>query len=197
MSSGIENRNFTRYAFGPSARALQEEFGSRDAYRRMEESGDRFVLTDREIGFIESRDSFYLSTVGENGFPYVQFRGGPVGFLKVLGPSRLGFADYSGNRQFISSGNIRETGKACLFLIDYPTRQRVKIWAEAQMTLADGDSPLSRALRDPQYPANVERFLTFDILAYDWNCPKYIPQRYTLEEIRRDPELLRQVNAQV
>lgn len=186
-------RNFTRYAFGEDAKEFQERFGSREAYSRMEESGDRFVLTEKEKAFIESRDSFYLSTVGGNGFPYVQFRGGPRGFLKVLGPSRLGFADYTGNRQFISAGNIRETGKACLFLIDYPTRQRVKILAESEVWVSEDNPELASRLSDPAYPAKVERLMVFDILAYDWNCPKYIPQRYTLDEIRANPDLVAQI----
>ena len=184
------DRNFTRYAFGDGAKDFQRQFGSREVYSRMEKSGDRFILTEKEKAFIESRDSFYLSTVGSNGFPYAQFRGGPKGFLKVLGPGRLGFADYTGNRQFISAGNIRETGKACLFLIDYPTRQRVKIWAESKVQMIEDDPELASRLSDPNYPAQVERLVVFDILAYDWNCPKYITQRYTLEEIRESPELL-------
>jgi len=125
------NENFTKYTFTESVKQVQEQYGSRDSYARMEQSGDRNMLTDREIPFIENRDSFYLATVGENGWPYVQFRGGPKGFLKIIDDTTLGFADFRGNRQYISAGNIISTKKTSLFLIDYPSKQRLKIWASA------------------------------------------------------------------
>ncbi len=109
------NDNFTKLAFIDSVKKLQEKHGSRKSYARMEASGDRFVLTERENPFIESRDSFYMATVGENGWPYAQFRGGPAGFLKVLDDTCIGFADFRGNRQYISSGNILDTKRASLF----------------------------------------------------------------------------------
>lgn len=189
-------KNFTTYAFTPRVKAEQERQGSRAAYARMEQSGDRNVLTGREIPHIETRDSFYLSTVGENGWPYVQFRGGPRGFLKVLDDRTLGMADFRGNRQYISAGNIAAEGKAVLFLMDYPRQERLKIWAHARVVAGSEDPALLERLRPTDYEAVVERLLVFDILAYDWNCPQHITPRYTLEEIRDgirelDPELLR------
>ena len=183
--------NFTRFAFTDSVRELQSHYGSRDAYARMEKSGDRFILTSEEVDFIENRDSFYLSTVSENGWPYVQFRGGPVGFLKVLGDNQIGFADFQGNHQYISSGNIKSVGKASLFLMDYTKKERLKIWADAQMQFAEDAPELVEKLRDEDYPAKIERVFTFTVRAYDWNCPKYIPQKYTLDEIRSNPALLK------
>ncbi len=185
------NENFTQFAFTQATREIQEKYGSRRAYAQMEESGDRFLLTPQEVGFIQSRDSFYLSSVGENGWPYMQFRGGPKGFLKVIGDHQLGFADYSGNRQFISSANVKADGRTVLFLMDYANKQRVKIWADAEMHFAEDVPELVEQLRDKEYPATIERVFTFTIRAFDWNCPKYIPQRYTLEEIKNNPSLLK------
>jgi len=190
------DKNFARFAFTPSVKQAQEDHGSRSAYARMEASGDRFVLTEREIPFIAGRDSFYLSTVGENGWPYVQFRGGPKGFLRVLDPTTLAMADFRGNRQYISTGNIRSTRKACLFLIDYPSRQRLKIWAEAEVVEIGDDADLLRKATPENYRAVIERMMVFRVQAYDWNCPQHITPRFTHEEIREgvkglDPEMIR------
>ena len=177
------NQNFTQFAFTDSVKAVQEEFGSRPSYERMEASGDRYVLTPKEIQFIESRDSFYLGTVGQNGWPYVQFRGGPKGFLQVIDDTHLGMPDFRGNRQYISTGNLSSNSKASLFLIDYPTQQRLKIWAHAEI-LNLADSPdLESQLKLDSYPAQVERLYRFRVMAYDWNCPQHITPRYTAEEI--------------
>ena len=189
------NRNFTTYAFTDSVKNLQTRYDSRKGYERMEKSGDRFVLGFNEIAFIQSRDSFFMSTVGENGWPYVQHRGGPAGFLKVVDESTLRFADYSGNRQYISSGNVLDNNKACLFLIDYPSRHRLKIWAEAIVEFAEDIPDLAAELAEPSFEATIERVFTIKIQAYDWNCPKYIPQRYSLDEIRSNPRLLNELNA--
>ncbi|MEO0793687.1 MAG: pyridoxamine 5'-phosphate oxidase family protein [Verrucomicrobiota bacterium] len=182
-------QNFTDFAFSNAARELQEHYGSRKSYSRMENGPDRFVLTQQEVDFIQSRDSFYLSTVVENGWPYMQFRGGPVGFINVLDERTIGFADYKGNRQFISAGNIRDNGKAMLFMMDYPRRERVKIWATAKLVLADDDPELVARLTDPEMEHATERAVLFSIQAYDWNCPKYIPQKFTVEEIVNSPQL--------
>lgn len=187
------NRNFTTYAFTDSVKKLQTRYDSRKGYERMEKSGDRFVLGFNEIAFIQSRDSFFMSTVGANGWPYVQHRGGPAGFLKVVDESTLRFADYSGNRQFISSGNVLDNNKACLFLIDYPSRQRLKIWAEATVEFAEDIPDLVADLAEPNFEAAIERVFTIKIQAFDWNCPKYIPQRYSLDEIRSNPRLLNEL----
>ncbi len=192
----MPDENFTRLAFTESVKGLQERYGSRASYRRMEESGDRFVLTAKERDFVATRDSFYLATVGSEGWPYVQFRGGPVGFLKVIDDQTLGFADYRGNRQFISSGNIVDNGRVAMILVDYPSQQRLKIWAEARLIFAEDDPDLLVQLGDPDYPAKLERAIVFTIRAYDWNCPQHITPRYRADEIgeaelrQLDPALL-------
>ena len=190
------NKNFTKLAFTDSVKKLQEQYGSRKSYARMEVSGDKYVLTSREIPFIKSRDSFYMATVGENGWPYVQFRGGPKGFLKVIDNTTLGYADFRGNMQYISAGNINAKRKASLFLIDYPSRQRLKIWAESKVFEADDDQELLKKLIVPDYEAKIERMIVFDVLAYDRNCSQHITPRYTTEEIAAgiessNPEILK------
>ena len=127
------NQNFTKLTFTDSVKKFQEQHGSRKSYTRMETSGDQYVLTSREIPLIQSRDSFYMATVGEIGWPYVQYRGGPKGFLKVIDDTTLGFADFRGNMQNISTGNINANHKTSLFLIDYPSRQRLKIWVKSKV----------------------------------------------------------------
>lgn len=187
------NKNFTRLAFTESVKAAQEANGSRTSYSRAENGGDRYRLTDREVYFIENRDSFFMGTTGENGWPYVQFRGGPAGFLRVLDDETLGMADFQGNRQYISTGNIQATGKAMLFLIDYPTRQRLKIWTETDILDVESHPELLAKLQSDDYKARVERLILFRIQAYDWNCQQHITPRYSAKEIRkflrdRDPE---------
>ena len=190
------NQNFTKLTFTDSVKKLQEQHGSRKSYARMEVSGDKYVLTDREIPFIKSRDSFYMATVGENGWPYVQYRGGAIGFLKVINDSTLGFADFRGNMQYISAGNINSNSRASLFLIDYPSKQRLKIWAESKVVEADDDQELLKKLIVPGYEVKIERMSIFNILAYDWNCSQHITPRYTTEEIageieRSNPDILK------
>ncbi len=190
------NQNFTKLAFTDSVKNFQEQYGSRKSYARMETSGDQYVLTNREIPFIKSRDSFYMATVGENGWPYVQYRGGPKGFLKVIDSTTLGFADFRGNMQYISAGNMNANRKASLFLIDYPSRQRLKIWAASKVVEADEDPKLFKKLIVPDYEARIERMIVFNIQAYDWNCSQHITPRYTNEEIageigRSNPDILK------
>lgn len=189
------NKNFTKLAFTPSVKAIQETMGSRNSYQRMEESGDRYILTDDERAFIESRVDFFMSTVGENGWPYMQHRGGPQGFLKVLSEDTLGFADFKGNRQYISSGNISSNGKAMLFLIDYPTKQRVKIWVEAEYIPLDQAGDYLEQLVPEGMEGQGGSVFIMKIQAYDWNCPKYITQRFTADEfvkyvLPQNPEIL-------
>lgn len=136
------SRNFTKYAFTDSVKRAQEHYGTRRSYARMETAGDRYPLTDREASFIQSRDSFYIASVAENGWPYVPFNGGPRGFLKVVDDTTLGYADFRGNGQYISTGNIEASDKTSLILMDYPSRQRLKIWAEATIIEADQDAEL-------------------------------------------------------
>ncbi len=190
------NRNFAKLAFTDSVKKIQEQYGSRKSYARIENSGDKYVLTEREIPFIKSRDSFYMATVGENGWPYVQYRGGAIGFLKVINNTTLGYADFRGNMQYISAGNINSNSRASLFLIDYPSRQRLKIWAESKVVEAEDDQELLKKLIVPDYEAIIERMIIFNILAYDWNCSQHITPRYTTEEIageigRSNPDILK------
>ncbi|MEA3276541.1 MAG: pyridoxamine 5'-phosphate oxidase family protein [Pseudomonadota bacterium] len=159
-------------------------YGTRRSYARMKTSGDRYVLSARERAFIESRDSFYMATVGENSWPYVQFRGGPKGFLKVLDDTTLGYADFRGNGQYISTRNMSASNKAALFLIDYPSQQRLKIWADTRIIEADQDAQLLEQLEMADYRARIERLILFAVQAYDWNCPQHLARRYTVEEIK-------------
>lgn len=175
-------QNFATLTFTPSVLEAQERYGSRKNYDGEENEPDRFNLTEREVPFIESRDGFYLATVGENGWPYLQFRGGPKGFLKVLGERTLGFADFRGNRQYISTGNLNAGKKAMLFLMDYPARKRLKIWATGTVKDVAEDPDLAERFIDPGYRAKVERLFVFQVEAYDWNCPQHITPRYTEEE---------------
>lgn len=177
------NKNFTRLAFTDSVKKIQEQHGTRKAYARMEASGDRYRLTDRETDFIESRDSFYMATVGENGWPYVQFRGGPSGFLKAINDVTLGYADFRGNGQYISTGNLKAGNRAALILMDYARQQRLKIWTEVDILETGQDEALMRRLEMPAYKARIERQVIFNIQAYDWNCPQHITPRFTIDEI--------------
>ena len=177
--------NFTELAFTDSVKALQEKYGTRTAYSRMERGGKfRNQLTWQEKKHIADRDGFYLSSVGENGWPYMQFRGGPKGFLKAIDDHTLAFADFRGNGQYISTGNFIDNNKTMLFLMDYPNKRRLKIWAEAEV-LDPADHPeLAQQLIMPDYEATVERIIVFKVHAFDWNCPQHIIPRYTQEEIQ-------------
>jgi len=176
-------QNFSTFTFTESVKEAQTRYGARENWDGEEQEPDRFTLTSRETDFIVSRDSFYLSSVGENGWPYMQFRGGPKGFFKVLGPRTLAFADFKGNRQFISTGNLHSEKKAMLFLIDYPTRKRLKLWTTCEVKDIAEDPTLATQLIDPDYRAKAERLFIFTIQALDWNCPAHITQRYSMEEI--------------
>ncbi len=177
--------NFTELAFTDSVKAQQEKYGTRTAYSRMERGGKfRNQLTWQEQRHIEDRDGFYLSSVGENGWPYMQFRGGPQGFLKVIDDHTLAFADFRGNGQYISTGNFIDNNKTMLFLMDYPNKRRLKIWAEAEVLDAADHPELAQQLIMPDYEAIVERIIVFKVHAFDWNCPQHIIPRYTQEEIQ-------------
>ena len=178
------NKNFTRHAFTDSVKRAQERYGTRNAYARMEKSADRYRLTAREASFIQARDSFYMATVGENGWPYVQFRGGEKGFLRVIDDTTIGYADFRGNGQYISTGNIEANRKTALILMDYPNRQRLKIWAEASIAEATDDPERLEQLEVAGYAGQIERLVVLKVEAFDWNCPRHITPRYTIEEIR-------------
>jgi uncharacterized protein len=179
-------RNYIRTLFTDTTRALQAQDGSRENYARMEgtEDGGADQLGARESDFIAARDSFYIASITADGWPYIQHRGGPPGFLKVLPGNRLGFADYRGNRQFISMANLGHDPRIALFLVDYPNRRRLKLIGRAQVvTLAD-DPALVAALMPPGYAATAERAFVIDVVGFDWNCPQHITPRFSEAEIK-------------
>jgi len=172
---------FAEIAFTPSVKRAQEQMGSRTAYARFEhEPAHHDRLGAQEAGFIAVRDSFYLASVGETGWPYVQHRGGPKGFLRVLDETTLGFADFRGNRQYVSVGNITQNDRVSLFLMDYPNRTRLKILGRARI-IGAGHAAIDRLA--VAGGARVERGVVIAVEAFDWNCPQHIAPRYTLEEL--------------
>lgn len=177
-------RNFAEIAFTDNVKAQQQKYGSRKSYARMEAQARGTELGFAEADFIADRDGFYLSTVGENGYPYVQFRGGPKGFLKMLDGKTLAYADFRGNLQYISVGNLLGNDKAALILMDYANRQRLKIYARIEVIEAKDNPELIAQLQDASYDAQVERAMLLHIEAFDWNCPQHITERFTIEEIR-------------
>ena len=169
-------------AFTPSVKAIQTRRGSRNAYARMESQGGwETAITDELADFIRRQTSVFLGTASAQGQPYIQHRGGPAGFLNVLDAQTIGFADFTGNRQFISSGNLAENSRAHLFLIDYATQQRVKLWGTAR--IAEGDRQLNERLMPANYKAQSEQSLLFTVAAWDANCPKHIPLRLEADDI--------------
>lgn len=178
-------KNFAEIAFTDVVKKLQEKHGSRRGYERMERFSKVDGLTDHEMSFIQNRDSFYLASIGAKEFPYIQHRGGPKGFLKVLDPKRLGFIDFIGNKQYVSVGNMESNKNVSLIMIDYPTRTRLKIFAKAEVVELKDDSELYRLLNLEDYKFRPERMMVFHIEAYDWNCPQHIIPRYTVEEIQQ------------
>jgi predicted pyridoxine 5'-phosphate oxidase superfamily flavin-nucleotide-binding protein len=169
-------------AFTRAVKAAQESRGSREGYEEAMARHDwDDQVTPALAAFIAQRDSFYLGTASADGQPYIQHRGGPKGFLKVLDAHRLAFADYRGNRQYISVGNLDENDKAFLFLMDYPKRRRVKIWGRAEYV--EGNSDVLRRVADAGYGGKPERAIVFHIRAWDSNCPQHITARYTVEEL--------------
>ncbi|ACK72320.1 pyridoxamine 5'-phosphate oxidase-related FMN-binding [Gloeothece citriformis PCC 7424] len=175
-------RNFTKIAFTDGVKEIQERYGSREIYDNFAKRGvSEDVLNNKEIEFIAARDSFYMGTVGSNGWPYIQFRGGAKGFLKVLDQKTLAFVDFKGNQQYLSVGNLLDNDKVFLFLMDYAHRRRLKIWGHAQVI--DNDSQLLQQLADPEYEAELGRVFIIQVEAFDWNCPQHIPVRYSEAEV--------------
>jgi len=175
---------FAELAFTPSVKAAQSIYGSREKNSRFELAEDaRNRLTEFEIAFIGERDSFYQATVSESGWPYIQHRGGPMGFLRVLDDRTIGFADFRGNVQYLSVGNLSANDRISLILMDYPNRQRLKIWGRARIVHETDDSDLMLKLTLPDYKAKVERGIIIHIEALDWNCPQHITPRYTKAEV--------------
>jgi hypothetical protein len=163
-------------AFTPTVKAVQERFGSRQAYARRAQTGDwAQTITPELAAFIAERDSFYLGTANADGQPYIQHRGGPTGFLKVLDDRTLAFADFRGNKQYITVGTLAENDKAFIFLMDYAQRQRVKVWGRARVV--EDDPGLMAQLVAPDYQGHPERAIVFTVTAWDANCPQHIRRR--------------------
>ena len=176
-------RNFAEIAFSDAAKELQEKYGSRNSYSRMEKFSEVNGLTNGEFSFIENQNSFYLSSIGSNGFPYIQHRGGPKGFLKVLDSKRVGFIDFTGNKQYVSVGNIATNSKVSLIMVDYPRKSRLKIYAKAEVIQLEEQPELYELLDLDDYKFRPERMLVLHIEAYDWNCPQHITPRYTVDDV--------------
>lgn len=169
-------------AFTPAVKMIQTQKGSRHSYARMEQSGGwQTSVTPDLAEFLAGLDMFYLGTSNAKGQPYIQYRGGSPGFLKVIDEQTLGFADFRGNRQYITLGNLSENPKAFIFLMDYANSRRVKLWGTARVI--EGDTDLEQKLRDPQYPGKVERAILFTIEAWDINCPQHIHKRFSQEQL--------------
>ena len=177
--------NYANLAFTDAVKKLQAQNGSRDNYEKMEKYSSKEGLTPREINIIKERDSFYMASIGKNGFPYIQHRGGPKGFLKALDSKTLAFLDFSGNMQYISVGNIKTNNKVSLILVDYPQKSRLKIYAEAEVLSLAENQDLEKKLNLEGYKYRPERIMVFHVKAFDWNCPQHITPRYTIEEIEQ------------
>ena len=186
-------RAFAEIAFTPAVLEQQNAFGSANAYAKfLEPDADaRDVLTENEAAFIAERDGFYQATVSETGWPYVQFRGGPEGFLKVLDGKTIAYADFRGNRQYLSTGNLSGNDRVSLILMDYPNQRRLKIWGRARLVDAAEDPELVASLHDESYRARPERAVVIAVEAFDWNCPQHIPRRFTIDEFEEQFTALR------
>ena len=178
-------RNFGSLVFTPVIQALQEKYGSRRQYARMAGGSDKADrLGAGEIEYISERDSFYMASVGSTGWPYVQHRGGPKGFLKAIDDHTLAFADFRGNKQFVSTGNLMTDDRVALILVDYPRQLRLKILGHAEIFEGDAAHEWIARLREPGYRATIDRVFVISVEAFDWNCPQHITPRFTEEEIR-------------
>ena len=178
-------------AFTPAVKIVQTAKGSRAAYQRMERGrGWQTQVTPDLAEFLSNLDMFYLGTATADGQPYIQYRGGPAGFLKSIGPGTLAFADFGGNQQYLSVGNLSENSKAFLFLMDYESRRRIKIWGRARVV--EGDDPLVAKLAQPSYAATPDRAIVFDIEAWDVNCPQHIHRRIPEAKAQSEIDRLKQ-----
>ncbi|MGV1990015.1 pyridoxamine 5'-phosphate oxidase family protein [Agrobacterium sp. 22-221-1] len=183
--------HFLEVAVTPSVRAAQAEMGVEQIWLGSD-SRPSDTFTEDEIAFIASCDSFYMASVSETGWPYVQHRGGNVGFLKVIDQRTMAFADYRGNRQYISAGNFAANDRACLFLMDYVRRARLKIYAYVERLALDADQELTELVSDPTYKGRAERIFKLRLEAFDWNCPQHIIPRYTEQQIEQAVAPLRE-----
>ena len=169
-------------AFTPTVKAVQERKGSREAYAHVENNGGwRTEIDDKLAGFLADTNSFYLATATAGGQPYIQHRGGPKGFIRILDKKTIAFADYAGNRQYLTQGNLSENPRAHIFIMDYAHRRRVKIWGEARVI--EDDRALTQALMPAAYRASPEQVIVFKIAAWDTNCPQHIPQKFDAADV--------------
>lgn len=184
---------YLRTLFSPSVLAAQQRNGSGTAYAAMAEAApDPDHLGEREIAFLRQRDSLYMSTVGHQGWPYLQHRGGPRGFVRVLDPQTIGFAEMRGNRQYVSLGNLADDDRIALFFMDYAHRARLKVLGHARPVAPDEVGDLGPLLSEGLPVARIERFMLIRIVALDWNCPQYITPRFTAEDVQSLIEPLQQ-----
>lgn len=184
--------DFLGIAITPDVMDVQHEMGSDGLWQspRSHRQANRFTASEEAM--ITSRDSFYLATVSQTGWPYIQHRGGPPGFLHLLDETTLAMADFSGNRQYISTGNLRGSARAYLFLMDYPRRARLKIYATVEVLAADGDPALLARVQPENYRSRVERIFRFHLQAFDWNCPQHITPRYSAQQVAEYSQTLQQ-----
>lgn len=188
-----ERRPTSDIAFTPAVKAIQTAKGSRPSYARMESRGGWQVdITPDLADFIANLDMFYMGTANSAGQPYIQYRGGPKGFLKVIDERTLGFADFGGNRQYVSVGNLSENSKAFLFLMDYVHQQRIKVWGTAKSI--EGDAHMIERLKDSSYDGKVERAILFHVEAWDANCPQHIHRRIPATEVA---EIIRALQSEI
>jgi len=183
--------HFLEVAITPNVRLAQAEMGA-DQIWLGDHHRESDSFTDSELAFISARDSFYIASVSETGWPYVQHRGGPQGFLKIVDKKTLAFADYRGNRQYISTGNFAANDRACLFLVDYPRRARLKIYMHVEKLALDADPALTDLVFDAGYRAKAERIFRLRLEAFDWNCPQHMIPRYTEHEVEKAVAPLRE-----
>jgi len=174
---------FLNISVTPSVRAVQESMGTDGMWGKRDAAHAPDHFGEREAAFIAARDSFFMATVSETGWPYLQHRGGPQGFLKILDDRTLAFADFRGNRQYVSVGNLSVDDRACLFMVDYARRARLKIFARVELVPLDEEPALAELVVDPAYRAKVERIMKLKLEGFDWNCPQHIRPRFTEDEI--------------
>lgn len=175
---------YAELAFTPTVRKTQDDLGSRKAYAGHDEGEEHHSrLSQQEADFIHARDSFYMATVGETGWPYIQHRGGPPGFVHVVDETTIGFPDFRGNRQYITVGNLKTEDRVSLFFMDYPHQARLKVLGKARIAPAEGEPALLARFSELQYRAKIERVMLITIHAFDWNCSQHIMPRFTPHEI--------------
>lgn len=178
-------KTFAEIAFTPAVQRIQEREGSRAAYARMQQPGASSEgLGPQEAAFLARADSFYLATVSETGWPYVQHRGGPPGFIKTVSPTRIAFANFRGNRQYVSAGNVERDARASIIVLDYARRERLKLLGRLRFeAMSTAEAVLANAVALPDYRARIESVAIFEVEAFDWNCPQHITPRFTMEQV--------------